>query len=622
MFLVDSMQERLTDKQLEELLNTSDIDLSDEGEEEDTDMEEILRRADEIISETQAQDVELPVDVELPERLPTDGEPVSSTTPVISEASSPTTRPLIWLNSEMPHQSTPIDEETMPVEGDNVHQVSPLFSFFEYFNLEFWESVAAQTNLYSVQTRNHKSVNTNVKEIIHLAGVIMAMGILRYPQGKLYWNNLLSVPVISDTMKKNRFFELRNLLHFVDNMAERDGNDKLWKIRPVVDAVLNKCQSLPKSTHLSIDEQMVPFSGRCEFRQFVPNKPNPVGLKNFVLAAKDGLVLDFHIYVGKNTLPQEDMKSLGLGSGIVKLLLRTVTEACHLYTDRFFTSLKLIDFLNENMPTVKLTGTVQKNRIGPVSEKLKDDKQLPRGSWDEKVRSDEKACVVKWKDSKAVLMISNAQGSSPVHLCKRWSNEKGRKVDVTMPGVVKSYNKAMGGIDLCDRMISFYRSSMRTKKWTTRVFSHFLDLVCVNCWIMYVRSCIEDSIPPKDRLGLLSYRLHIAIALMQYEGGAPVRFYHTPTAAGSRRSSRLNEDDSETEAEVESTPKRRRTVVPHAIDETRYDNVGHLPRFCNDKFASKCRLLGCSSRSRVMCTKCNVYLCVLKNNCFETYHSQ
>ncbi|GBP03212.1 hypothetical protein EVAR_2646_1 [Eumeta japonica] len=49
---------------------------------------------------------------------------------------------------------------------------------------------------------------------------------------------------------------------------------------------------------------------KCEYRQYVPSKPNPLGLKNFVLAARDGVVLDLR-YVGSNTLPPQDMADLG-----------------------------------------------------------------------------------------------------------------------------------------------------------------------------------------------------------------------------------------------------------------------------------------------------------------------
>ena len=152
------------------------------------------------------------------------------------------------------------------------------------------------------------------------------------------------------------------------DVSQPNPNDKQWKIRPLIDRILKKCHSLPPSKHMSIDEQMIPFSGRCEFRQYVPAKPNSLGLKNFVLAARDGLVLNFEIYVGKDTLSADTKKNLRLGAGIVEKLCRTITGSCVLYTDRFFTSLKLEEHLLEKNSGIFLTGTAMSNRIGPVAK--------------------------------------------------------------------------------------------------------------------------------------------------------------------------------------------------------------------------------------------------------------
>lgn len=497
--------------------------------------------------------------------------------------------------------------------------------FFEYLGLDFWQLVAEQSNIYSAQKRELKSIDTNAIEMIHFAGVQLMMGTLKYPQGRLYWNRDLCVPVIRDTISRDRFFELRNYLHFVD-IHHPNTNDKLWKIRPLIDPILNKCQSLPRSKHMSIDEQMIPFSGRCEYRQYVPAKPNPLGLKNFVLAARDGLVLDFEIYVGKDTLPQDVMKNLGLGAGIVEKLCRTIDGSCVLYTDRFFTSLKLAEHLLEKNKDIFLTGTVMTNRIGTVAQKLKTDKALKRGQWDEKVRSDENVCVVKWMDTKAVTMLSTCSGSAPADTCRRWCKKQNRKIDIDRPAAVRNYNTCMGGIDLCDRLIAYYRSAMRTKKWTVRTFCHFLDLVVVNCWVMYTRCCTEEDVQRKDKLGLLQYRLNLAKAMMKYDGGRVDPNFllpgsrSRPSSSPSVRSN-LNPAGDELWCANEPPAKKHRPVVPQPQPEIRLDNVGHLPRFVENKFASKCRHPTCSSRCRTMCVKCNVYLCILKNNCFESYHT-
>lgn len=249
---------------------------------------------------------------------------------------------------------------------------------------------------------------------------------------------------------------------------------------------------------------------------------------------------------------------------------------------------------------------------------MKKDNQLKRGEWDEKVRNDEKVCVLKWKDTKAVNMLSTCVGSSPASTCKRWCKDLKQKIDVPQPAVIKNYNQCMGGIDLCDRLIAYYRSSMRTNRWTVRAFSHFLDLCIVNCWIMYGRCCNQEGIPAKDKLGLLDYRLNVASAMIKYEGGTIDPVFLQPST--SRRSTdRPSKQDN---ADQEAPRKKQRVVEPHPKPETRLDGIGHLPRFKEDKNASKCRHPTCSSRCRTMCIKCKVYLCVLKNNCFENYHTK
>ncbi|XP_049316508.1 piggyBac transposable element-derived protein 3 isoform X9 [Bactrocera dorsalis] len=439
--------------------------------------------------------------------------------------------------------------------------------------------------------------------MIKFAGVHLMMGNLKYPQGKLYWNRELCVSIIADTMNRDRFFELRNYLHFVD-INKPNADDKLWKIRPLIDPILKRCHKLSRSKHMSIDEQIISFSGRCEFRQYVPSKPNSLGLKNFILAARDGLVLDFEIYVGKNTLPQEVVKSLGLGAGMVEKLCRTIVNSCVLYTDRFFTSLKLAELLLQKNNGIFLSGTVMINRIGPVTKKLKADKVRQKGHWDEKVRSDERVCVVKWMDTKPVTMLSTCTGGTPADTCKRWCKKQKRKIDVDRPAAIRNYNTCMGGIDLCDRLIAYYRCSMRTNKWTVRTFCHFLDLIAVNCWIMYRRCCAEEDIQRKDKLELLPYGLNLAKEMMNYAGGRvelPRTTSRSSTSASKR--SRLNVTDDELDYVDEPPAKKRRQIIPQPPTETRLDNVGHQPRFVDNNFASKCRHPKCFSRCRTICVK-------------------
>ncbi|GFY66308.1 hypothetical protein TNIN_376541 [Trichonephila inaurata madagascariensis] len=57
----------------------------------------------------------------------------------------------------------------------------------------------------------------------------------------------------------------------------------------------------------------------------------PCRIKKFALAAPDGLVLDFLIYTGADTVPVEDKQLYGLGGAVVKHLVGTIPTAKPIY---------------------------------------------------------------------------------------------------------------------------------------------------------------------------------------------------------------------------------------------------------------------------------------------------
>lgn len=97
-------------------------------------------------------------------------------------------------------------------------------------------------------------------------------------------------------------------------------------MRPFLDCVLQGCLHQTRPECVSIDQQMILFTGACPPQQYLPLKPNPVGMKNFVLASADGIVLDFDVYQGANALSSqvEEVEGLGLEALVIEHLAKTL----------------------------------------------------------------------------------------------------------------------------------------------------------------------------------------------------------------------------------------------------------------------------------------------------------
>lgn len=111
-----------------------------------------------------------------------------------------------------------------------------------------------------------------------------------------------------------------------------------------------------------MDEQMIPFWGHAATRQFVRGKPNPCGLKNFVVCSSDGLPLDFFLYEGKGDsifpIEQLNYPKLDIGGKVIVRLTQNLPQGISIFMDRYFTSTDLLDELH--IRGFQGTGTLKK----------------------------------------------------------------------------------------------------------------------------------------------------------------------------------------------------------------------------------------------------------------------
>lgn len=114
---------------------------------------------------------------------------------------------------------------------------------------------------------------------------------------------------------------------------------------------------------------------------------------------------------------------------------------------------------------------------------MEKDTDLNRGEYQQFLAKYEEndTYLVKWKDNKCVTMMSSTYEALPLSEVQRWDKKTKTTKSVSCPNVVSMYNRCMGGVDIFDQLMEYYRTYIKTKKWTLKkVILHFMDAAIVN----------------------------------------------------------------------------------------------------------------------------------------------
>lgn len=150
-------------------------------------------------------------------------------------------------------------------------------------------------------------------------------------------------------------------------------------------------------------------------------------------------------------------------------------------------------------------------------------------------------------------------------------------------------------------LVELYRINIRSKRFYLRIIFHLIDVCVVNAWLLYRRHC---SLQKEKNKTLIQFRTEIAHALLK-AGKSMSKKRGRP----SRKNSKENSPQSF---------KKRRILGPRPINDVRYDGIGHWPEHSDNK--QRCKLC-IKAYSRMKCKKCEIYLCLNKNNnCFFNFH--
>ena len=111
-----------------------------------------------------------------------------------------------------------------------------------------------------------------------------------------------------------------------DNKATRAVrclNDKLAAFRKIWNMFVEICKSMYLvGTAVCIDEQLLPFRGRCAFRQYMPKKPSKYGIKIWMMCdCATKYMMNSKVYLGR----ENNEVARGLASDVVCTLVQPIS---------------------------------------------------------------------------------------------------------------------------------------------------------------------------------------------------------------------------------------------------------------------------------------------------------
>ena len=120
--------------------------------------------------------------------------------------------------------------------------------------------------------------NLSLMEFRAFLGILIMTGARKdnHLKTQEMFSRSLGCPYYRSVMSESRFSFILRALRF-DSLATRDERqktDRFAPVRSIWDKVIASCiANYEPSGHLTVDEQLLAFRGRCSFRMYIPNKP-------------------------------------------------------------------------------------------------------------------------------------------------------------------------------------------------------------------------------------------------------------------------------------------------------------------------------------------------------------
>ena len=308
------------------------------------------------------------------------------------------------VNIGLPRSATPIEYLQLFLTTSVLQYI--IDNTNEYARADLSAIPPSQRSLF----RNWKDVI--VREMRAFIGVILQMGLVQLSDIKDYWSthSTLNFPFFRSIFSRDRFLQIFWMLH----VGEMPSTTRRSKIQPFLELFIPLFQQcLTPNREIAIDEAMIAFRGRIVFSQYIRGKPEPWGIKAYVLSeSRTGYMYNLVIYYSRETqlICTEHNHTTNV---VLSLVNPLVGLGYDLYTDRFYTSpLLATELLKVN---TTLTGTVMCNR-----------KEMPAAAKGKKQRKGDvdtyakgQMVVVQWTDKRTITTLCTKHTNAIVSIPSR-----------------------------------------------------------------------------------------------------------------------------------------------------------------------------------------------------------
>ncbi|UYV69595.1 hypothetical protein LAZ67_6004045 [Cordylochernes scorpioides] len=490
----------------------------------------------------------------------------------------------VWRSTQVRTRSVNIISQWPGLKPEAKSIISESDAFIKLIDLQMIQNIVECTNIYiNIVQRNFSRERdaqvTTVSEILSLLGLLLISGVKRHLTYKELWAlDGTGLAIMRAVMSQERFLFLLRCLRF-DNIHTRIGRkkeDKLAAIRDFVESFIVNCKKLyTPGSYMTIDEKLVPFRGRCDFKQYLQGKPAKYGLKVYALCdARTFYTLNLEVYCGKQ--PEGSYQKSNTPSDIVKRLITPISGTHrNITTDTWCTSFPLAQELLENNK-LTLVGTLRKN-MKEIPKEFLPNRSRPIYSSLFGFNQDKSIVSYVPKRNKAVMLLSTMHSTPTI------DEESG---DRLKPEIVTFYNQTKCGVDVMDQMCDTYSVSRRTNRWSLCLFFNVINIAGINSEVIF--KALTNNPKPNPRRIFLK---NVALQLCQ--------------------------DHLKVRAQLKNLPRSLRDLISFHCKEAEGTQVEEISvSEPEPKRRKRCYVCPCTKNrmSTMTCCKCNKNICKEHSN--------